>query len=80
MMITENQAIQIAKIWLQEQRGVTLPIVGAFYRYANKENPLEQYDYWTIVFQCDVPKGFSPDQVDLYVNAVTGEVEDLGAI
>lgn len=78
--VSEDQAIEMAKAWLANDIGQNLPVIGAFYKPAVEAGGPEGYYFdqparWLVVFQCDVPEGFHPDHIDLYVDAATGEIE-----
>lgn len=82
MNMSKNQAISVAREWLERDIGQALPVVSAFYIPAAEAGEPEGFMFdkparWLVVFQCNSPEGFQPNQIGVEIDQVTGEVTSL---
>ena len=80
MNISEVQAVKIAKVWLENDIKQSLPISDVTFIPGVENDETGGFIYsqpahWLVVFKCDVPEGFHPDEIFVRIDPENGAVE-----
>ncbi len=78
--INEIQAVAIAKVWLEKDINQSLPISDVTFIPGVENDETDGFTYnqpahWLVVFKCNVPEGFHPDEIFVRVDPETGVIE-----
>lgn len=80
-MISELQAIKIARGYLKKESGSELPVIKASYIPGDSQEPMyvpfQGQPTWEVWFQQNVPVGWMISELTIYVDATTGEPWEL---